>query len=223
MSMKMLKETVGERIARILEERGMSQRELARLADVERAYINQIIHGKPKNVGLPIARKIAKALGMSVSELVGEGSEELEQYKTIAKQMVEVYQYAADVVKIPLRGVVPAGYPAFQDETNEGFWPIPANELPSGAKGLYALKVSGNSLIGDEIKDGDILIIQPTQDIIEGKIYVLRLGNEVVARHVYRQNGEFKLVSSNHDYQIIKADEAEVLGRVILSDSWKKH
>jgi repressor LexA len=223
MSTKMLKETVGERIARILEERGLSQRELARMSGVDRPYINQIIHGKPKNMGLPIARKIAKALDMSVSELVGEGSDELEQYKTIAKQMAEVYQYAADVVKIPLRGAVPAGYPEFQEEANEGFWPIPSNELPAGSKGLYALKVSGNSLIGDEIKDGDILIIQPTQDIVEGKIYVLRLGNEVVARHVYRQNGELKLVSTNHDYQIIKADEAEVLGRVILSDRWKKH
>jgi repressor LexA len=54
-------------------------------------------------------------------------------------------------------------------------------------------------------------------------IYVVRLGSEVAARHVFRDNGGVRLVSSHGECREISAAEVEILGRVILSMSAKRH
>jgi hypothetical protein len=66
-------------------------------------------------------------------------------------------------------------------------------------------------------------IIEPTQDISDGKIYILRISNEVVARHTFKEARKLKLLSSNSKYQIIIATEADILGRVILAGGWKEY
>ena len=73
----------------------------------------------------------------------------------------------------------------------------------------------GDSLKGDNINNGDIVVIEPHPDLIEGKIYIIRLDNEVVARHVHRENGFAVLTSSNGKYARIEVDKLEVIGRVI--------
>ena len=80
--------------------------------------------------------------------------------------------------------------------------------IPGAVKnGLYALRVNGESLEGDGINDGDLLIVEPDPDIIDGKIYIVRLGNQAVARHSYRHGSRYKLVSSNSKYKLISPDK----------------
>lgn len=52
-----------------LQEIGMTQQELADIVGTFRGHINKIINEKSKCVSLPIAIKMAKALGTSVEEL----------------------------------------------------------------------------------------------------------------------------------------------------------
>lgn len=52
-----------------LEEIGMTQQELADIVGTFRGHINKIINGKSACVSLPIAIKMAKAMGTSVEEL----------------------------------------------------------------------------------------------------------------------------------------------------------
>jgi SOS-response transcriptional repressor LexA len=80
---------------------------------------------------------------------------------------------------------------------------------------VFALKISGDSLKGDNINNGDIVVIEPHPDLIEGKIYIIRFDDEVVARHVHRENGFAVLTSSNGKYARIEVDKLEVIGRVI--------
>jgi len=60
---------VGFNIRRIREERGLTQEKLAALANLHRAYIGQIERGE-KNIGLKNLQKIAKALGVSIKDLL---------------------------------------------------------------------------------------------------------------------------------------------------------
>lgn len=64
-----INEEVGFNIRRIREERGLSQEELATLADLHRAYIGQIERGE-KNIGLKNLEKIAKSLNVSIKVLL---------------------------------------------------------------------------------------------------------------------------------------------------------
>ena len=60
---------VGFNIRTIRQERGFSQEKLAALADLHRAYVGQIERGE-KNIGLKNLEKIAKALKVSIKDLL---------------------------------------------------------------------------------------------------------------------------------------------------------
>lgn len=64
-----INEEVGFNIRRIREEEVLSQEKLATLAGLHRAYIGQIERGE-KNVGLKNLHKIAKALRVSVKDIL---------------------------------------------------------------------------------------------------------------------------------------------------------
>jgi DNA-binding XRE family transcriptional regulator len=69
-SEKKSKETIhSNRIKVILEEIGMSQQELADVSDLTSSHISKIILGKRRCISLPIAFKIANALGKTVEEV----------------------------------------------------------------------------------------------------------------------------------------------------------
>jgi SOS-response transcriptional repressor LexA len=121
------------------------------------------------------------------------------------------------VLPIQIRGYVNAGTPALAEAVDLGVVYVERDKI-SGVKkmeAVFALKISGDSLKGDNINNSDIVIIEPHPDLIEGKIYIIRLDNEVVARHVHRENGFAVLTSSNGKYARIEVDKLEVIGRVI--------
>ncbi len=67
--MSKINERVGLNIRKIREERWLSQEKLAGLADLHRAYVGQIERGE-KNIGLKNLEKIAKALNVSIKDLL---------------------------------------------------------------------------------------------------------------------------------------------------------
>jgi transcriptional regulator with XRE-family HTH domain len=64
-----------ERIGRMLrvarEAKGWTQDELARKAKLTKPYISQLENGVRKNPSLPALQRLAKALGVPVTELLG--------------------------------------------------------------------------------------------------------------------------------------------------------
>ena len=59
--------TFGEMVVKLLEERGMSQNELARRCNLSGPHINRLIHGGIKKPTLNNAFAIADALGVDVN------------------------------------------------------------------------------------------------------------------------------------------------------------
>jgi DNA-binding XRE family transcriptional regulator len=60
----------GRRLVTLREARGLTQLALARRARVPQSYLSRLEAGIQRNPGLAIARKLAKALGVSVAALV---------------------------------------------------------------------------------------------------------------------------------------------------------
>ncbi len=58
-------------LKRLREQKDLSQLELAKRADVAQAYISEMEAGAKKNPGVETLRKLAKALGVDVRELLG--------------------------------------------------------------------------------------------------------------------------------------------------------
>ena len=67
--MEGINKKVGLNIRKLREERGLSQEQLAHIADLHRAYMGQIERGE-KNIGLKNLEKIAKALKVEIKDLL---------------------------------------------------------------------------------------------------------------------------------------------------------
>jgi XRE family transcriptional regulator, master regulator for biofilm formation len=61
---------IGRVLKRLREEKGLSQLALAKRAHVAQAYISEMEAGKKRNPGIETLRKIAKTLGVPVTELL---------------------------------------------------------------------------------------------------------------------------------------------------------
>ncbi len=69
--MEDIKIKFGQRIKELRLIRGFSQEKLAEISDLDRTYIPGIEAGK-RNVSLVVVEKIAKALDLSISELLNQ-------------------------------------------------------------------------------------------------------------------------------------------------------
>lgn len=203
---------VGERIKELREARGWSQGQLAAKSGIPRPTITQI--EKRSDPRAETLNSIAIALNTTAEELLGKHTSIKEGPEQLWEKL-KAYQ----PVSIPIRGAIPAGTPAVIEEEGEEYLYMP-RELVKGRKDLYALKVSGDSLVELGINSGDHIIVEPTSQIINGKVYVVRLENQVVARRVFKDPDGIKLVAGNSNYQVITPDKVEVLGRAILCGRW---
>jgi len=63
---------LGVRIRRRRKAMGLTAKELARIAEVSASYVSQLEHGKQDHPSLEVLGSLARALGSSVSELLGD-------------------------------------------------------------------------------------------------------------------------------------------------------
>ncbi|KSV16333.1 hypothetical protein DA01_03625 [Dehalococcoides mccartyi] len=210
------KSSIGITLKELRKKIGMTQSELARRSGVDRAYISQLESGKTYSATLGIAQKLARGLDISTSALLGEKEESLGNLLSRAQA---ISRRMDDIEFIPVIGYIPAGYPELVDEeAASDYVPVPKELLKNASKRVYALRVSGESLKGDGIENGDIIIVDKDSEMFEGKIYAVRTAhNEVTAKHLYLNNGQIILRSSNGDYKDLVMTNADILGRVIAS------
>jgi repressor LexA len=119
--------------------------------------------------------------------------------------------------RIPLVAAVPAGTPRAVEEHAGEFVELSPEWFGSG--NLRAVRVSGDSMSGDAIRDGDIAVIrlQPTAD--PGDIVAVRIGNEEITLKRIRRRGPrwIDLVPSNPDHPVrrIPAKNVEIIGKLV--------
>jgi repressor LexA len=116
-------------------------------------------------------------------------------------------------IEIPLLGKITAGKPIERVEDNE-LIKVPANMV---RKDTYALKVSGHSMIDDNIQDGDVVIIEKRISAENGQSVVALINNEqVTLKKFYIEADGIRLQPANPDMEaiLLKNEEVEVLGIV---------
>ena len=116
-------------------------------------------------------------------------------------------------VEIPLLGKITAGNPIERVEDDERI-KVPANMV---RKDTYALKVSGHSMIDDNIQDGDVIIVEKRLSAENGQSVVALINNEqVTLKKFYIEADGIRLQPANPDMEAIrlKNEEVQVLGVV---------
>ena len=219
-------ETPGGIIKRLRKPKGISQTGLARLCGINRSYISQLESDKVTNITRKTAQKLAAALEVS-AEIFLRATESPENLFKLPKDAADVLKELQSVLEVttlaqvPVLGIVPGGEPWTPYEAPMEYVLIPKTLL-NNVTHPYALKLSGDSLEGYGLHDGDTLVISPDAPIEDGRIFVVRIGNEVTAKKIYRENDCLKLVGSNGTFEVMEPRRVESLGRVIISGHWTK-
>lgn len=189
----------------ILNERKLTQSELAEKSGITQSSISDYINGKyePKQDKVDA---IASALNVSPSFLVGKAEP---SFDYTAYGLLPVSKH-----KIPVLGTVAAGSPIFADEDLETY--IDPQDIDAD----FALHVMGNSMIGDGINDNDVVYVRKQGVVGQGEIAVVLVEDEATLKHVYTADGEIQLVASNPSYPPIIIRDSDhknvsILGKAV--------
>jgi repressor LexA len=127
----------------------------------------------------------------------------------------ETVEVAADVSRLPLVGEIAAGGPLLAEQNIEEYLPMPAS-----TRGDFLLRVKGESMIEAGILDGDLVIVQRTQDARNGEIVVALAGDdesadEATVKTFYREADRIRLQPENASMAPIYSAHVQILGRVV--------
>lgn len=118
-----------------------------------------------------------------------------------------------DASFVPLVGKVTAGKPILAVEEIEDYIPYPTKN----SEGLFALKVSGLSMINAGILDGDIVVADKNMPCKNGDIVIGMDGDSATVKRLLIKNGEVIFMPENPDFEPIHPEKPSVLGKVIGS------
>lgn len=112
-----------------------------------------------------------------------------------------------ELVELPLLGWVAAGQPVDLNDDNERV-SVPANMV---RKDSYALRVRGDSMIDDNIQDGDIIIVEKRTTAANGESVVAMInGEQVTLKKFYVEAEGIRLQPANPDMAPIRLKNADV-------------
>lgn len=100
------------------------------------------------------------------------------------------------MVKIPLLGTIAAGQPieAIQDKE---IIAVPKNKIPRSSE-VYALRVVGNSMVDENINDGDVVLVRHQETAENGQKVVALIDNhEATLKEFYQERGRIRLQPAN--------------------------
>ena len=105
------------------------------------------------------------------------------------------------VVSIPILGEIPAGRPEKKEEDRSSTIAVDERIL-GNRKGhrLFALKVTGESMTGRSVFDGDWVIVDADASPNEGDVVVGLIDGDTTLKTLAKKNRRFYLKSENPDY-----------------------
>lgn len=195
---------------------------MTELTDKERRMLDYITATIRENGYSPSVRDIRNALGIKSTSTVHVYLERLEKKGFLQKEnaksrTLRVEGVNPDVSKVPLVGRVTAGTPILAEENLEGYVTFSMPGAHSSDPSLFALRVTGTSMIGAGILDGDIVIVRRESSAENGEIVVALIDDEATVKTFYKENGHYRLQPENPTMKPMIFDDLLILGKVVAS------
>jgi len=102
-----------------------------------------------------------------------------------------------DVVEIPLIGKVAAGSPILAQENRTGTVKVDSFFIGGTTKQVFALRVSGDSMIEDGIFDGDYIFVKKQLHAEAGDIVVALIEDEATVKRFYPEGDRIRFQPAN--------------------------
>lgn len=125
-----------------------------------------------------------------------------------------------NLIKIPLlTNEVKAGLLMdVSDESYEDFFPLPKSIAQN--ENNFLMKVKGDSMIDAHIKEGDMVLVNPSNiEPQNGDIVVAKIDDngdeEITIKRFFKEKDCIKLVAENKEYPPIIQEKVSIVGKVV--------
>jgi repressor LexA len=169
----------------------------------------------------PSLEEIGSALGLSsvatvhkhVSLLVNKG---YLRRMWNQNRSIELVEAGSGVLRLPLSGRIAAGVPLEATPTSETV-PVPA-DMVRRADASFVLQVAGESMIEEQIRDGDLVVVEQRREAADGETVVALIdGSEATLKRLYREGSRIRLQPANPTMEpiLVASDRVQVQGVVV--------
>ncbi len=124
------------------------------------------------------------------------------------------------MVQVPLLGTIAAGRPLTIFDVPKETIAVPKSKIPQ-AEEVYALKVAGESMIDENIHDGDIVLVKKQSEAENGQKVVALIDNyDTTLKTYYKEKNQIRFQPANKSFEpiIIKKGEKDVTIQGIFID-----
>ncbi len=173
--MKSLRSALSKNLKRELDERNMTQTDLAHYIGTQPQTVSQWLSGKtyPRDTQI---EAIAKALSIPATKLILE----------------------TDPINIPVLGSVKAGYPALAQQEILDYEEITPEMASMGT--IFGLRIHGDSM-EPKMSEGDTVLVLEQPDVESGDIAVVMVGQEdATIKRVVKSPEGMTLIAFNPAY-----------------------
>ena len=164
---------------------------------------------------LPSYGEMNRLFGFSSKKSSFELAAKLIRREIISKDEVGKLVPGRKFFEIPVLGNIKAGLP---DDAYEQFLGSVSieNYLVADPGMIYALKVSGDSMINEGILEGDIVLIEKDKHARDGDVIVAEVDGEFTLKYLKNKNGKVYLEAANDKYKpIYPKTELNLFGVVV--------
>lgn len=171
----------------------------------------------------PAVREICEAVNLKSTSSVHSHLETLEKNGYIRRdptkpRAIEIIEdnfglTRREIVNVPLIGTVTAGQPILAVENIDGYFPLPAEDVPN--KEIFMLNVKGDSMINAGIFNGDKILVQKQPTADNGDKVVALIDDSVTVKTFYKEKDHVRLQPENDTMDPILVSDVSIIGKVI--------
>jgi repressor LexA len=171
----------------------------------------------------PTVREIGEAVGLTSSSSVHAQLANLERKGLLRKDptkpraMTLADEHRAEGVPVPVLGRIAAGEPVLAEEHVEDRILVPAQFVRG--QGHFALRVSGESMVGAGILDGDVVVVRSQASASDGDIVAALLPgpaeDEATVKRLGHDGPRVMLIPENPGFEPLELADGRILGKVV--------
>src|SRR3712207_5770380 len=177
------------------------------LTPLERRVYQYMIDFLAENTYQPSIREIAKKFRIKSTKTVSDLLHSLTSKGYIERDQsrsrgVRILGYAAagQTQPVPYYGRIHAGEPALLPDNREGYITVDRRFLPSDD--TFFMRVSGNSMVGRGILEGDYVMVSPSSRAKDGDVVAVRIGSESTVKTLTHR-GMTLVLEPKDDFSIL--------------------
>ena len=127
-------------------------------------------------------------------------------------RLTKLGREALGIAGLPVVGRIAAGL--LQEALAQPEEYVETNQLMPHRSGDFLLRVVGDSMIGDGIREGDLVLLRPNEEVRNGEIAAAYVGEtfEATLKHVHFEKDRVRLHASNPAYADIMVSREEWKG-----------